>query len=141
MFERRGTGEHFQSRDVDWLAPATRYVFDSGGITLALSGRALSAAARRGRTMYQGARGAHVTTHHGPLERVVRTHNGMLAVLWEMSCKVSNNADSASGRGSNRSRLSSVLLPELRKINKVRFASTNANEIPASLFADMYYWH
>ena len=27
--------------------------------------------ARRGRTMYQGARGAHVTTLHGPLERVV----------------------------------------------------------------------
>jgi hypothetical protein len=41
-------------------------------LTLALSGRALSAAARRGCMMYLGARGAHATMHDGPLERVVR---------------------------------------------------------------------
>jgi hypothetical protein len=40
--------------------------------TLALSGRAVTPAARRGRTINQGARGAHATRHHGPLERVVR---------------------------------------------------------------------
>jgi hypothetical protein len=49
-------------------------------LTLALSGRAMSAAARRGRTMYQGARGAHPPTHDGPLERVV---SWLCAVLHE----------------------------------------------------------
>jgi hypothetical protein len=43
-------------------------------LTLALSGRALPVTSRRGRTMYQGARGAYAMTHHGPLERVVRRH-------------------------------------------------------------------
>ena len=43
-----------------------------GGLTLALSGRTPAVGARRERTIYPGARGAHVTTHHGPLERVVR---------------------------------------------------------------------
>jgi len=43
-------------------------------LTLALSGRAMRAAARRGRMMACRARGAPAMRHHGPLERVVRRH-------------------------------------------------------------------
>ena len=43
-----------------------------GRLTLALSDRAMSAAARRRRMMARRARGAHTLTFHGPLERVVR---------------------------------------------------------------------
>jgi len=44
--------------------------------------------ARRGRTMYQGARGAPATAHDGPLERVVRRHSVSLCEVaffaWEL---------------------------------------------------------
>ena len=43
-------------------------------LTLALSGGAPKLGARRGRTIYPGARGAHAATYHRPLERVVRRH-------------------------------------------------------------------
>ena len=43
---------------------------------LALSGRAMTVDARRGRTIYQGAHGAPATRYNGPLKRVV----GSLAI-------------------------------------------------------------
>src|SRR5690606_10742202 len=40
-------------------------------ITLALSGRVEACHARRERIIQRGTRGAHATTYHGPLQRVV----------------------------------------------------------------------
>jgi hypothetical protein len=51
-------------------------------LTLALSGRAMSAAARRGRMMACRARGVPAMTRDGPLERVVSWHSGNLALLF-----------------------------------------------------------
>jgi hypothetical protein len=48
-------------------------------LTLALSGRAMSAAARRRCMMAYRASGAHAMTLHGPLERVVRCSSHTLS--------------------------------------------------------------
>ena len=56
-------------------------------LTLALSGRAPTVGARRGRTMYQGARGAPAPRHHGPLERVVRWPIDDMSILTYTVCR------------------------------------------------------
>jgi hypothetical protein len=44
--------------------------------------------ARRGRTINLGARGAHATTHDGPLERVVRWPLDNMSVLtYSVDCE------------------------------------------------------
>jgi hypothetical protein len=52
----------------------------------------MSAAARRGRTMYQGARGAHPMTHHGPLEREVRRLHGYLLLVYRSRLWTEDNS-------------------------------------------------